>query len=53
MSTLESMFTTRSAVKENLNGHLEITTKVNTKMMKEMAMAKWLGLMVVNTLANG
>jgi hypothetical protein len=43
----------RNAVKESLDGQVVIFTEENIKMMKEMAMGKWSGLMEVNMLDNG
>lgn len=40
---------TRSVAMVNSNGPVGILIKANTKMMKEMAMVKWHGQMVVNT----
>jgi len=49
MNTSASMLKIRSAVRVNLNGHQETTTKENTKMMREMVMEKCLGLMALDT----
>ncbi len=44
---------TKNAVMEFLLGPLETFTKVNIKMMKEMAMVKCVGLMVATMLEPG
>ena len=49
----ETIFMIVNVVLVIFNGRVAIATKVNTKMTKEMAMAKCIGLMVVVIKGNG